>query len=231
MTTMIPVLKIEDKHKSRQCGYNPTVFVNNGPYDESRICDGESVLDMDSVNACINGMFDSITLAVGTMISHNVIYICKKCGSVSYVNFNRAGLRFELADLSAILKEKEIVNAIPRDSDFDILLKTGEDEFAIATVWLTEEDINPWRLQIYTYRFSSIEASNELSMEEILERSKSYVYELPVVESIRTSFLEYWILKENIPSETRVFDEFEKALSYLKNKNINDIAYIQLKKK
>lgn len=231
MTTMIPVLKIEDKHKSRQCGYNPTVFVNNGPYDESRICDGESVLDMDSVNSCFNNLFDcNLDVGFSRVGKFSIKYVCDKCGHKHFVKLSESGLKFELMDLSEISKDEETyADIVPKNSDYDILIKINTDEFVIAAVWLTEEDRDPWRLQIYQYIFNSSEAESHI--EEILEDCKSLVYELSTPYEVLDIFLEYCgIDKINTPRKTRVFDEFEKALSYLKNKNINDIAYIQLKK-
>ena len=231
MTTMIPVLKIEDKHKSRQCGYNPTVFVNNGPYDESRRCDGESVLDMDSVNSCFNNLFDcNLDVGFSRIGKFSIKYVCGKCGRKHFVKLSESGLKFELMDLSEISKDEETyADIVPKNSDYDILIKINTDEFVIASVWLTEEDRDPWRLQVYQCIFNSSEA--ECYIEEILEDCESLVYELSTPYEVLDIFLEYCgIDKINTPRKTRVFDEFEKALSYLKNKNINDIAYIQLKK-
>ena len=231
MTTMIPVLKIEDKHKSRQCGYNPTVFVNNGPYDESRRCDGESVLDMDSVNSCFNNLFDcNLDVGFSRIGKFSIKYVCDKCGHKHFVKLSESGLKFELMDLSEISKDEETyADIVPKNSDYDILIKINTDEFVIASVWLTEEDRDPLRLQVYKYIFNSSEA--ECYIEEILEDCESLVYELSTPYEALDIFLEYCgIDKINTPRKTRVFDEFEKALSYLKNKNINDIAYIQLKK-
>ena len=231
MTTMIPVLKIEDKHKSRQCGYNPTVFVNNGPYDESRRCDGESVLDMDSVNSCFNNLFDcNLDVGFSRIGKFSIKYVCGKCGHKHFVKLSESGLKLELMDLSEISKDEETyADIVPKNSDYDILIKINTDEFVIASVWLTEEDRDPWRLQIYQYIFNSSEAESHI--EEILEDCESLVYELSTPYEALDIFLEYCgIDKINTPRKTRVFDEFEKALSYLKNKNINDIAYIQLKK-
>ena len=121
MTTMIPVLKIEDKHKSRQCGYNPTVFVNNGPYDESRVCDGESVLDMDSVNSCFNNLFDcNLDVGFSRIGKFSIKYVCDKCGHKHFVELSESGLKFELMDLSEISKDEEThADIVPKSSDYD----------------------------------------------------------------------------------------------------------------
>ena len=124
--------------------------------------------------------------------------------------------------------EIERYEILMNNTDFDIVIKLHAFQFGIGTIWLTEEDKKPWRLQTYQSRFGMLEVLEEKYMEEFLENSKSNVTELSVFGYTFDDFKSYWNIKGEKLIKTKIVKNIEAATEYLKNKKVNEVVLIQL---
>ena len=66
------------------------------------------VLDMNSINACFNNLFDcNPDTGFSRVGKFSIKYVCDKCGHKHFVKLSESGLKFELMDLSEISKDEE----------------------------------------------------------------------------------------------------------------------------
>lgn len=126
------------------------------------------------------------------------------------------------------LEEIERYEILMNNTDFDIVIKLHDFQFGIGTIWLTEEDKKPWRLQTYQSRFGMLEVLEEKYMEEFLENSKSNVTELSVFGYAFDDFKSYWNIKGEKLIKTKIVKNIEEASEYLKDKEVNEVVLIQL---
>lgn len=122
------------------------------------------------------------------------------------------------------LEEVERYEILINKTDFDIMIKTGDCEFGIGTIWLGDG----WRLQTYQSRFGMLEVLEEEYMEEFLESSKSNISEPRIFGDAFDDFKSYWNIKGEKLIKTKIVKNIEEAAEYLKDKEINEIVLIQL---
>ena len=113
--------------------------------------------------------------------------------------------------------------------DLDIVIKTGEFEYGLGTIWLSDRYSKcHWRIQNYQSRFGTLEVLEEKHMNEFLENSKSYIDEIEDVNKAIDNFKNFWGIKNKNLEITKIVDTLEQAVDYLKDKENETMVLVNV---